>query len=116
MKIQFYKYQLDLYPVRVMITFDQDFMERESCSPSKVKNAKGLTLTSGGYVIIYISPETFNWPTVAHESFHAADYVLDFTGMEHAPGGSNEHIAYLITWFAQRIEDSWHHYRSVTDV
>lgn len=38
--------------------------------------------------------------TIAHEAFHAADYILKYIGADFCSDGSNEHWAYLIGWIA----------------
>lgn len=38
--------------------------------------------------------------TIAHESFHAADFIFKHIGADFCSDGSNEHWAYLIGWIA----------------
>ena len=37
---------------------------------------------------------------IAHEAFHAADYIFNELGVDFVTDGSNEHWAYLIGWIA----------------
>ena len=33
---------------------------------------------------------------LAHEAFHAADFIADNVGLVYSPGSANEHMAYLV--------------------
>lgn len=64
----------------------------------KDKNGKDAVL------VYFIDKESANISTIAHESFHAADFIMDSLGMVFNKNCENEHIAYLIGWVARCIE------------
>jgi hypothetical protein len=45
--------------------------------------------------------------TLAHESFHVASRIFDYTGNLLQPETSNEHMAYLIGFIAEKIYSFW---------
>lgn len=45
---------------------------------------------------------------IAHEAFHAADFIAEYVGMEYKEGSGNEHVAYLIGFIVDFILDCGH--------
>lgn len=43
---------------------------------------------------------------LAHERYHAVDYFLEITGVDHVTNGSNEHCAYLIGYLVNKVLDA----------
>lgn len=55
-------------------------------------------------VLVYFrDKDTVNYSNVAHEAFHAADFIMNETGVVFNEGCDNEHVAYLIGWVARNI-------------
>lgn len=57
-----------------------------------------------GVLIVFHKEEYLTISTIAHESFHVADWFCDILGLDCEREKSNEHIAYLIGWVAQCCE------------
>ena len=114
MKIQCYKYYQDLYQINVGVTFCKKFTATLSSS-DRVERSAGLTIHKEDSVMVYIDPEFMNFGIVAHESFHAADYILARASAEFSPDGTNEHYAYLIGWIGRCIEKAWKHHQGTTN-
>lgn len=65
-----------------------------------VKDDKGKSVV----LVYFIDRESANISTVAHESFHAADFMMDTLGIVFNKDCLNEHVAYLIGWIARCID------------
>lgn len=65
-----------------------------------VKDDKGKSVV----LVYFIDGESANLSTVAHEAFHAADFMMDTLGMVFNKDCQNEHVAYLIGWIARCID------------
>lgn len=58
-------------------------------------------------VLVYFADkESANISTIAHEAFHAADFMMDTLGIVFNKDCQNEHVAYLIGWIARCIENT----------
>ena len=54
----------------------------------------------GGALIIFRNKKLMTIDVIAHESYHAADYILCDLGMKYVSDTGNEQFAYLIGWIA----------------
>ena len=69
----------------------------------KKKDFKGLTGCTGSEIIVYVPvvDKGINVPTLCHECYHAADFIMDIKGLEY--NGHNEHVAYLLGYLVNII-------------
>lgn len=55
-------------------------------------------------LVYFINDESASMSTVAHEAFHAADFIMDSLGVVFNKDCLNEHVAYLVGWVAKCID------------
>ena len=94
--------------MKVVYTDCAKTFNKETGCELDTNHSGGGTYRSGNTIYIYLPfcvKTGFEIPDVAHEAFHAADFVSDWVGMEYKEASGNEHIAYLITFFTEYIFD-----------
>ena len=98
-----HKFTVPIYDVSVLVTF----------SEAKLLKLAGVTDSPLGFcgeregkIIVFIrEDEGLSINTVAHEAYHLVDSVMDLCGVDY--GGSNEHVAYLVGWVAEKITECY---------
>lgn len=69
--------------------------------PDKVGQPVGLFCGKGRQLYIFLGP-IFDPDTVAHESYHAVDYIMAYLGVEHRDA---EVMAYHLGWIVGKISE-----------
>lgn len=110
-----YKFMIPIYHVNLMVTFDhqayKNYVARYEAS--RIKHfewrQKGIAALCGHKILVYVERDAEGYvpvDTLAHEAYHAANFVCELTGMEVDVTGSNEHVAYLISHITTVILDA----------
>lgn len=74
---------------------------------SELAHIGGGCATTEEGITIWYSPqpeEGIDWSILAHEAYHAVDYVASAVGLEPHPQRANEECAYLMSWFMETLE------------
>lgn len=108
------RYKQSIYPLPIYITNDVEefnkYFTHIDGSPLKFDNALATTYRIVGKkekraaigIVLGCKPSI---STIAHEAFHAANFILEYVGADFFMDGTNEHWAYLIGWVAECIQD-----------
>ena len=62
------------------------------------------TLTYGS-LVVFRSKGEMTPGTMAHEAVHVLDSFMDVLGLERGKNASNEHLAYLLGWIVQCMDE-----------
>lgn len=101
-----YKFNNDIYPVILKVTFSKESFKKIAKDESN--EFSGACVSIGSHVLIYIKKvgEGMDVTHAAHEAYHAADKIREIIGMEYQDSGTNEHMAYLIQWVMHKMFDA----------
>lgn len=55
-------------------------------------------------LVYFVDKESAHISNIAHEAFHAADFMMDTLGIVFNKDCQNEHVAYLVGWIARCID------------
>lgn len=91
--------EFDFYSEKDRDDFLEDNYYGVTCAV-KDKNGREVVL------VYFIDKESAHISTIAHESFHAADFMMDTLGIVFNKDCENEHVAYLIGWIARCIDNT----------
>lgn len=110
-------HQMPIYPLNLMICKGVDYDEivayvKEFGKPedlallheSHFTDSRGRTiLLHSGHVLIWLNKDNVNdVGIIAHEAFHAVEFVLEYVGIIHCTE-SSEAFAYLLTYIVEQI-------------
>ena len=109
MKGLIHKHDLRIYKTWLRFCFHEETMTK-ACGED-VSHANGYTWwpKQDDTIWIYLDKNdtgAINVASAAHEAFHAADFILERTGMVVQEGTGNEHMAYLIGHIMDLIFDA----------
>lgn len=102
-----FKGKIPLYRMKVTYTdSSKEFNKITGCELDPNYSGGG-TYRCNDVIYIYLpmDGDGYSSPDLAHESFHAADFVCEYVGAEYKYGSGNEHVAYLVTFFVEFIMD-----------
>ena len=103
-----HKVPCDVYNHMFYVTFCKDAFERRCKSEIKDSQNGGVLEHDNGEHTIFIRDcDGISYTTIAHEVFHAVDYMLSGKGADISVDGTNEHWAYMIEWLYGRVLDCW---------
>lgn len=97
---------------RNVVSGDFDFFSDKDRKEFLEGNYDGVTCDvrdrngNNAVLVYFIDKESVNISTIAHESFHAADFMMDTLGIVFNKDCENEHVAYLIGWIARCIDNT----------
>lgn len=99
--------KVKLNPYRVWLHYHDDAKSFEKASGCKLGDFVGGAVSRPvrGIMHMYlpIVDGRVNIPDLAHESFHVADSVFDYTGTDLQYNNANEHMAYLIGFVVESV-------------
>lgn len=101
--------KVKLNPYRVWLHFHDSPMAFEKASGCKLDDFVGGAVSKPvrGHMHMYLPIEdgSVSMPDLAHESFHVADSIFDYTGVDLQYNTGNEHMAYLIGFVVESVLD-----------
>ena len=105
MKGLIHKIEVPIYGLTLKVTFCFECYQKEL--GYETRETEGSTFRKGGVITLFLKSKDggVSLNTVAHESFHVADYIGEAVGLEFQPDGANEQYAYLIGWVTDKVFD-----------
>lgn len=96
----------EIYKQEIKVTFSIEAF-RKATGNYNIADAGGLTSYRDGNLVIYINAdaEGMKPSTLAHEAYHAIDFMFADRNADYNREGMNEHWAYAIGWLAEKIVD-----------
>lgn len=108
-------YNPNVFPVWLAVTDSVDDINESFTSPDgaafgRNEYADAVTCEmvrkdTGRYYVGVVLYKDIKPSTIAHESFHAAHYIMQCIGEDFPIGGAAESWAYLIGWIAQCVSE-----------
>lgn len=95
------KKRLDLYKMSVIyLESVEDFaVVCDGSQPDETCGGAARRVGSTIYIYLPHENESADIRDMAHECYHAADFVCDWVGIEYKAFSGNEQVAYLVGWF-----------------
>lgn len=105
MKGLMHKVEIPIYGLTLKVTFCFEAYQKEL--GYETRETEGSAFRKGSVITLFLKSKDggVSPNTVAHEAFHAADYVGEAIGLEFQVDGANEQYAYLIGWVVDRVFD-----------
>lgn len=112
------KFTMDVFPRTLFVAIEETDenlyktfpdVNKKEIAMDKNTNAYVLPVSdgeNGGALIRFASMSVITDGMVAHECFHAIMYFCNYLGMDVDTSSTNEHIAYMIEWAADRVSET----------
>jgi hypothetical protein len=112
MKAICHKFYNTVYRQYILIIFDKEKFKSLTGGEELLTSAGGCcAVLESGLMLMWLEMDEkgkIEMTDAAHESFHAADFLLDSVGMEYSHDTGNEHMAYLIGWMMGCVLQAQH--------